>query len=115
MIFERKLASDEEELEEDDAWKVLISLSWSAVAFETNAESWAVVIVGQEEGAERGGIAVYHCDMGWKMKLDLELEMWGIRAAMIFLKEASSSHDSHPVLDKTVLCVAYWYSLGRTT
>lgn len=27
MIFERKLASDEEEFEEDDAWKVLISLS----------------------------------------------------------------------------------------
>ena len=27
MIFERKLASDEEELEEDDVWKVLISFS----------------------------------------------------------------------------------------
>ena len=30
-----------------------------------------MVIAGAEVEGGRGGTAVYHCDMGWKMKSDL--------------------------------------------
>lgn len=38
----------------------------------------------------RGGIAVYHWDMGWKMKLDLGLEMWTSDLSFCFEREPFS-------------------------
>ena len=46
-----------------------------------------MVIVGLEVGLGRGSTAVYHCDMGWKMKLDLWLEMWTSDLSLCFERE----------------------------
>jgi hypothetical protein len=68
IIFERKPASDADEFDVEELWKVPISVSWSCAAFEVNAESWTGGIV---EGAEvRGVSASYQMEAGGKMKGD---------------------------------------------
>ena len=74
----RKLASDEDELEEEEVWNVRMSASCSSAALVACVDSWVGFIRGMvlpdaAVGEGNGGRALCHCAVGWNTKWDFEL------------------------------------------
>jgi hypothetical protein len=75
IIFDKKLASDAEEFDEEDDWKVRMSASCRDSALDVKDVSWDGVMVevvgkGLSAGTER-----YHCVLGGKTKEDLFIKV----------------------------------------
>ena len=78
IILARKLASDEDELDEEEVWNVRMSASCSSVALVVCVDSWVGFIRGMVLpdavfGVGNGGRALCHCGVGWNTKWDFEL------------------------------------------
>jgi len=75
----RKLASDDDELDDDGVWNVRMSASCSSAALVVNVDSWMGFICGKAlldaafavGKGERGEL--YHCEVGWNTKRDFGL------------------------------------------
>ena len=79
MILARKLASDEDELDEEEVWNVRMSASCNSAALVVCADSWVGFIRGMvlpdaPVGVVKDGRALYHCAIGWNTKWDFELK-----------------------------------------
>ena len=71
IIFDKELASDAEEFDEEDIWKVRMSASCRDSALDVKYVRWAgvmVEVVGKELSA---GTEEYHCGLGVKTEGDL--------------------------------------------
>jgi hypothetical protein len=73
----RKLASDEDELEDEEVWNVRMLASCSSAALAVSVDSWVGVIdckVLPDAAVAEGARALYHCEVGWNMKWDFGLK-----------------------------------------
>lgn len=75
IIFERKLASDEDELKDEEVWKVWVSVSCSVEAFVVREARSVGDNAGgvDDDDGESGGIDECHSALGWQMKRDFGL------------------------------------------